>query len=166
MKEEGEEGQHSESREKWEENSVEVDRAGRGLYLRCNVSAATLSSPPDRYVLIGNHRDAWGYGASDPSSGTAQLLETARVLGKLREEGWRPRRTLVFCSWGAEEYGLIGSIEWVEVSYYFSLSESVKDSQVLDKNTFVYPPCDRFLVLVLCRKRNHNGILKKIYSNF
>ncbi|KAK7070799.1 hypothetical protein SK128_019329 [Halocaridina rubra] len=69
---------------------------------------------PDRYVLIGNHRDAWGYGASDPSSGTAQLLETARVFGELMNEGWRPRRTIVFCSWGAEEYGLIGSVEWVQ----------------------------------------------------
>ncbi|XP_069165777.1 N-acetylated-alpha-linked acidic dipeptidase 2-like isoform X2 [Procambarus clarkii] len=69
---------------------------------------------PDRYVLLGNHRDAWGYGAADPSSGTSQMLETARVLGQLITEGWRPRRTLVFCSWGAEEYGLIGSTEWVE----------------------------------------------------
>nr|XP_053627349.1 N-acetylated-alpha-linked acidic dipeptidase 2-like isoform X2 [Cherax quadricarinatus] len=70
---------------------------------------------PDRYVLIGNHRDAWGYGASDPSSGTAQMLETARVLTQLiSSTGWRPRRTLVFCSWGAEEFGLIGSTEWVE----------------------------------------------------
>ncbi|KAK8751452.1 hypothetical protein OTU49_008543 [Cherax quadricarinatus] len=70
---------------------------------------------PDRYVLLGNHRDAWGYGASDPSSGTAQMLETARVFGQLiSSTGWRPRRTLVFCSWGAEEYGLIGSTEWVE----------------------------------------------------
>nr|XP_053627350.1 glutamate carboxypeptidase 2-like [Cherax quadricarinatus] len=70
---------------------------------------------PDRYVIVGNHRDAWGYGASDPSSGTAQMLETARVLGQLiSSTGWRPRRTLVFCSWGAEEYGLIGSTEWVE----------------------------------------------------
>ncbi|CAL4199181.1 unnamed protein product, partial [Meganyctiphanes norvegica] len=68
----------------------------------------------DRYVLIGNHRDAWGYGSIDPSSGTAALLETARVLGQLKKEGWRPRRTIVFCSWGAEEYGLIGSTEWVE----------------------------------------------------
>lgn len=69
---------------------------------------------PDRYVFIGNHRDAWGYGGSDPSSGTAQMLETARVLGELMKDGWRPRRTIVFCSWGAEEYGLIGSTEWVE----------------------------------------------------
>lgn len=69
---------------------------------------------PDRYVLLGNHRDAWGYGASDPSTGTAHLMETARVFGELLKTGWRPRRTLVFCSWGAEEYGLIGSTEWVE----------------------------------------------------
>ncbi|XP_066957584.1 N-acetylated-alpha-linked acidic dipeptidase 2 [Macrobrachium rosenbergii] len=72
------------------------------------------SVEPDRYVLIGNHRDAWGYGAVDPSSGTAQLLETARVFGQLLKKGWRPRRTLVFCSWSAEEYGMIGSTEWVE----------------------------------------------------
>ncbi|XP_068244911.1 LOW QUALITY PROTEIN: N-acetylated-alpha-linked acidic dipeptidase 2-like [Palaemon carinicauda] len=69
---------------------------------------------PDRYVLMGNHRDAWGYGAADPSSGTAQMLETARVLGELMKDGWRPRRTLVFCSWGAEEFGMLGSTEWVE----------------------------------------------------
>ncbi|RXG56243.1 N-acetylated-alpha-linked acidic dipeptidase 2 [Armadillidium vulgare] len=72
------------------------------------------SIEPDRYVLFGNHRDAWGYGAVDPSSGTAQLLETARVFGTFLKEGWRPRRTIVFCSWGAEEFGLIGSTEWVE----------------------------------------------------
>ncbi|KAB7496029.1 hypothetical protein Anas_04286, partial [Armadillidium nasatum] len=70
---------------------------------------------PDRYVLIGNHRDAWGYGTIDPSSATAQMLETARVLGTFLKEGWRPRRTIIFCSWGAEEFGIIGSTEWVEI---------------------------------------------------
>ena len=69
---------------------------------------------PDRYVLFSNHRDAWGYGASDPSSGTAALMETARVLGNLHKStGWRPRRTIVFASWAAEEYGMMGSIEFV-----------------------------------------------------
>ncbi|XP_077981977.1 glutamate carboxypeptidase 2-like [Glandiceps talaboti] len=68
----------------------------------------------DRYVLIGNHRDAWVFGAIDPSSGSAVLMEVSRAYGKLVKEGWRPRRSLVFCSWGAEEYGLIGSNEWVE----------------------------------------------------
>ena len=69
---------------------------------------------PDRHVLIGNHRDAWLFGAVDPSSGTACLAEISRVVGRLLESGWRPRRTLKFCSWGAEEFGLIGSVEWVE----------------------------------------------------
>lgn len=69
---------------------------------------------PDRYVLLGNHRDAWTFGAVDPNSGTAALLEIARRFGLLRQRGWQPRRTLLLCSWDAEEYGLIGSTEWVE----------------------------------------------------
>ncbi|XP_023932658.1 N-acetylated-alpha-linked acidic dipeptidase 2-like [Lingula anatina] len=72
------------------------------------------SVEPDRYVLIGNHRDAWVFGAADPSSGTAAMMEMSRAFGQMVKQGWRPRRTLIFCSWGAEEYGLIGSWEWVE----------------------------------------------------
>lgn len=69
----------------------------------------------DRYVILGNHRDAWGYGAVDAGSGTTAMLEVARLFGKFRNESeWRPRRTLVFASWTAEEFGLIGSTEWVE----------------------------------------------------
>ena len=49
---------------------------------------------PDRYVLIGNHRDAWVYGAIDASTGTTAITEIARVLGKMKESGWRPRRTI------------------------------------------------------------------------
>ncbi|CAL1542368.1 unnamed protein product [Lymnaea stagnalis] len=78
---------------------------------------------PDRYVLIGNHRDAWIYGAIDPSSGTAVIMELARVMGDLVQSGrWKPRRSIMFCSWGAEEYGLIGSTEWVE-QYVATLRE-------------------------------------------
>ncbi len=69
---------------------------------------------PDESVIAGNHRDAWVYGAVDPSSGTAAMLEAARGLGALLRAGWRPRRTILFCSWDAEEQGLIGSTEWVE----------------------------------------------------
>ncbi|KAL7639055.1 UNVERIFIED_CONTAM: hypothetical protein RMT77_010589 [Armadillidium vulgare] len=70
---------------------------------------------PDRYVILGNHRDAWIFGAVDPSSASAVMLELTRVLTEYRREtGWSPRRTLVFCSWGSEEYGLVGSQEWVE----------------------------------------------------
>ncbi|XP_039248449.1 putative N-acetylated-alpha-linked acidic dipeptidase [Styela clava] len=69
---------------------------------------------PDRYVLIGSHRDAWVFGAIDPSSSMATLIELARAMGVAVKNGWKPRRTIVFCSWGAEEYGLLGSTEWVE----------------------------------------------------
>jgi N-acetylated-alpha-linked acidic dipeptidase len=69
---------------------------------------------PDAWVVTGNHRDAWVYGAVDPSSGTAALLEAVHGVGELLRHGWRPRRTIVFASWDAEEQGLIGSTEWVE----------------------------------------------------
>ncbi|XP_070565287.1 N-acetylated-alpha-linked acidic dipeptidase 2-like [Ptychodera flava] len=69
---------------------------------------------PDKYVIVGNHRDAWVFGAVDPSSATATMMEMSRAYGKLVRDGWRPRRSIVFCSWGAEEYGLIGSNEFVE----------------------------------------------------
>ena len=157
----------------------------RRLGLHCILS---LFFPTDRLVMLGNHRDAWIFGAVDPSSGTAALMETARVLGQLKDkgqccgrligwlpwathapsiwkrpsyvrfflcgksssfrsvpenyswvklysksmttinmalvftfvcvfgyQGWKPRRTVVLCSWGAEEPGLIGSTEWAEV---------------------------------------------------
>ena len=70
---------------------------------------------PDRYVIMGNHRDAWTFGGADPNSGTAIMLEMSRAIAKIVHEGkWRPRRTLMFCSWGAEESAIIGSTEWVE----------------------------------------------------
>jgi N-acetylated-alpha-linked acidic dipeptidase len=72
------------------------------------------SEYPDEWVVAGNHRDAWAYGAVDPNSGTAALLEAVHGIGALLGQGWRPRRTIVFCSWDAEEEGLIGSTEWVE----------------------------------------------------
>jgi N-acetylated-alpha-linked acidic dipeptidase len=69
---------------------------------------------PDEWVVAGNHRDAWVYGAVDPNSGTATMLEAVHGIGALLRDGWRPRRTMIFCSWDAEEEGLIGSTEWVE----------------------------------------------------
>jgi len=72
------------------------------------------AAEPDRWVVLGNHRDAWTYGAVDPTSGTAPLLAVARGLGQLMRQGWRPRRTIMLASWDAEEYGLIGSTEWAE----------------------------------------------------
>jgi N-acetylated-alpha-linked acidic dipeptidase len=69
---------------------------------------------PDQWVVCGNHRDAWTYGAVDPNSGTICLLEMARALGELAKGGWQPRRTIMLCSWDGEEYGLLGSTEWCE----------------------------------------------------
>jgi len=69
---------------------------------------------PDRWVMIGNHRDAWVYGAVDPGSGTAATLEMCRALGSAVKNGWKPRRSLVYASWDAEEYGLVGSTEWAD----------------------------------------------------
>ncbi len=66
------------------------------------------------WVIAGNHRDAWVYGAVDPSSGTAAMLESVHGIGVLLRQGWRPKRTIIFCSWDAEEEGLMGSTEWVE----------------------------------------------------
>jgi N-acetylated-alpha-linked acidic dipeptidase len=68
----------------------------------------------DRWIVMGNHRDAWVFGAVDPNSGTSAMLEVGRGLGELLKQGWKPRRTIVLCSWDAEEYGLIGSTEWAE----------------------------------------------------
>jgi N-acetylated-alpha-linked acidic dipeptidase len=73
-----------------------------------------LRGDTDDWVLAGNHHDAWIFGAADPSSGTTVLLELARSLGELKRAGWTPRRTILFCAWDAEEYGLLGSTEWVE----------------------------------------------------
>ena len=69
---------------------------------------------PESQVIAGNHRDAWVYGAVDPGSGTAAMLEAVHGIGELLKSGWRPKRTLMFCSWDAEEEGLIGSTEWGE----------------------------------------------------
>ena len=68
----------------------------------------------DRWVVLGNHRDAWVFGAVDPNSGTTAMLELGRGLGQLMKTGWRPRRSIILGSWDAEEQGLIGSTEWAE----------------------------------------------------
>ena len=69
---------------------------------------------PDEWILYGNHHDAWVNGATDPVSGNAALMETARTLAEMVKAGWKPKRTIIFASWDAEEWGLIGSTEWAE----------------------------------------------------
>jgi N-acetylated-alpha-linked acidic dipeptidase len=69
---------------------------------------------PDDWIILGAHRDAWNNGAMDNVSGTAALMEAARVLSLLAKQGLRPRRTLLFATWDAEEWGVTGSTEWCE----------------------------------------------------
>ena len=71
-------------------------------------------SRPDEWVIRGNHRDGWVYGASDPLTGHSAMLSEAKALGGLARSGWRPERTIVYASWDGEEPGLLGSTEWAE----------------------------------------------------
>ncbi|HEX6132412.1 MAG TPA: transferrin receptor-like dimerization domain-containing protein [Longimicrobiales bacterium] len=78
------------------------------------IARMTGAELPDEWVLRGNHRDGWAMGAIDPISGLIALMAEAHAVGRLAAEGWRPRRTLVFAGWDAEEPALLGSVEWAE----------------------------------------------------
>ena len=69
---------------------------------------------PDEWVIRGNHRDAWVNGAQDPISGMVAVMEELRALSELQEQGWKPKRTILYAGWDAEEQGLLGSTEWAE----------------------------------------------------
>jgi N-acetylated-alpha-linked acidic dipeptidase len=91
---------------------IEMDNGTQPYYVvEGRIRGAEL---PDEWVVLGNHRDAWAFGGVDPSSGTASMMELTRSLGELKDQGMRPRRTLVICSWDGEEVGLTGSTEWGE----------------------------------------------------
>jgi N-acetylated-alpha-linked acidic dipeptidase len=72
---------------------------------------------PEEWVVRGNHHDAWVNGAEDPISGMVDELEEARALGELLKQGWKPKRTIIYCAWDGEEPGLLGSTEWAEEHY-------------------------------------------------
>lgn len=72
------------------------------------------SERPDQWIVRGNHHDAWVFGADDPISGMVALMEEARAIGQLARSGFRPKRTIIYAAWDAEEPGLLGSTEWVE----------------------------------------------------
>jgi N-acetylated-alpha-linked acidic dipeptidase len=88
------------------------------------------SRAPDQWVIRGNHRDGWVFGAQDPLSGQSALMEEAKALGALAKTGWRPARTLVYASWDGEEPGLLGSTEWAETH-----AEALQAKAVLYVNT-------------------------------
>ncbi|KAJ0245741.1 glutamate carboxypeptidase AMP1 [Hirschfeldia incana] len=147
------------------------------------------SDEPDRFVILGNHRDAWTYGAVDPNSGTSALLDIGRRFSLLLESGWRPRRTILLCSWDAEEFGMVGSTEWVEehvlnlgasaVAYlnvdcavqgsgFFAGSTPQLDSVLLDALKLVQDPDDVTLTVEETFKSQNNIIerLSRVDSDF
>jgi N-acetylated-alpha-linked acidic dipeptidase len=91
---------------------VEMDNGIRPIWDVIGVLPGT--EEPDQWVLIGCHRDAWVYGAMDPHSGNAAMLEAVRAIVEAAQELGGPRRSIVVCSWDAEEFGMVGSVEWVE----------------------------------------------------
>ncbi|PPU10997.1 transferrin receptor-like dimerization domain-containing protein [Xanthomonas arboricola] len=91
---------------------VDAEWGSKTIY---NVIATLRGSEyPDQWVVRGNHRDGWVFGAADPLSGTTALLAEAKAIGELARQGQRPKRTLVYASWDGEEAGLLGSTEWAE----------------------------------------------------
>ncbi|KAE9590771.1 hypothetical protein Lal_00023477 [Lupinus albus] len=130
------------------------------------------SEEPDRYVLLGNHRDAWTYGAVDPSSGTAALLDIARRYSILLSSGWTPRRTIILCSWDAEEFGMIGSTEWVEQNPVNLGSKAVAylnvDCAVQGHGFFVgsTPQLDSLVVEVTKRVKDPDTEGASVYKNW
>ncbi len=94
-----------------------------------NIAVLRGTDEPDQWIILGGHRDGWVFGAQDPNGGTTVLLEAARAIGQQLKAGWKPRRTLVFAQWDAEEFGLIGSTEWGE-----DLREELKKKGVVYMN--------------------------------
>ncbi|XP_020239789.1 probable glutamate carboxypeptidase PLA3 [Cajanus cajan] len=126
----------------------------------------------DRYVLLGNHRDAWTYGAVDPNSGTAALLDIARRYSILLRLGWNPRRTIILCSWDAEEFGMIGSTEWVEQNLVNLGSKAVAylnvDCAVQGQGFFAgsTPQLDDLLLEVIKKVKDPDSEGTTIYDNW
>jgi N-acetylated-alpha-linked acidic dipeptidase len=87
----------------------------KGLVRAVNVIGSLRGTEwPDEWVILGAHYDPWGFGALDPNGGTAMLMTLADALGELARSGCQPRRSIMIAHWDAEEYGIIGSTEWVE----------------------------------------------------
>jgi len=129
--------------------SLQIDFEIRPIWN--NVGIVRGTDEPEKKIIIGNHRDAWVYGAVDPNSGTSAVLETARSLGELRRSGWNPRRTVEFHFWDGEEYGLLGSTEWVEEAkadlskngvVYINIDSAVSGD---DFNASAVPSLDEFI---------------------
>jgi N-acetylated-alpha-linked acidic dipeptidase len=92
--------------------NLQMDYAQRRLINVVGRIAGAVA--PDEWIIVGSHRDAWTFGASDSVSGHVSMMSVARAMGDMVKKGWKPRRSLLFVSWDGEEQGLLGSTEWVE----------------------------------------------------
>ncbi len=110
---------------------LEVEQAKEFLRVQNVIGTMEGTEFPDEWIILGCHYDAWSFGTTDPNSGTAMLLAMADALGKLKKQGWRPKRSILIGHWDAEEYGILGSAEWVE---------QMKDE--LSANTLAYINAD------------------------
>ena len=93
---------------------LKVDQPREFVRVHNVIGTVKGSVYPDEWIILGCHLDAWGFGATDPNSGTAMLISLSETLGKLVEEGKGPKRSILIGHWDAEEHGVIGSAEWVE----------------------------------------------------
>ena len=93
---------------------LDLDIAYEQLPVRNVIGEVRGTTKPEEKVVIGAHYDGWTYGTSDNTSGWTTIMEVGRSLGRLLDRGWRPDRTIVLAGWDGEEYGLLGSTEWVE----------------------------------------------------
>ncbi|RLM92591.1 putative glutamate carboxypeptidase 2 [Panicum miliaceum] len=134
------------------------------------ISVIEGKEEPERYVILGNHRDAWTFGGVDPNSGTAALLELAQRLSELQKKGWRPRRTIILCNWDAEEYALIGSTEWVEENRAMITSRTVAylnvDSAVYGRGFYASatPQLDELLKEASKQVQNPDNRTESLYD--
>ncbi|CAN7987070.1 unnamed protein product [Ixodes hexagonus] len=124
---------------------------------------------PGRYVIVGCHHDAWTKGGGDPGTGMAALMELVRLFGLLKKKGWTPGRTLVFASWDAEEFGMIGSTEWVqahEKELYHRTVAYINLDQAVSGNSSLYAMASPLLrqtlkeasQLVPCHEGSHRDM--------
>lgn len=93
---------------------LKVDQPRAQRPIRNVIASLRGARFPEQTVIVGAHHDAWGYGADDPLSGTIVVVELAKAFADAAAKGFRPARTILFCGWDAEEFGIIGSSEWVE----------------------------------------------------
>ncbi len=93
---------------------LKVDQKRNFVRINNVIGSIKGSKYPNEWIILGCHLDAWGFGATDPNSGTAMLLSLSESLGKLIKKGYKPKRSILIAHWDAEEHGLIGSTEWAE----------------------------------------------------